>query len=272
MRRSCSGERGVDREVAVDGRDALPPHRRVGGAAAHLPFEGQRPRLGADDGEARGLGDQAGVEAVVELQRGEGSLAAVLLRGHRLEHDLGLHAPAQRRHGVQRGDHAGPSCRRRRARGATRRPARRRTGRAPAVGARGDRVEMAVEAEPPWPGPRAAWRWRPPARSAAPPRRGGRDAPAARARSCSWTSTSSPSAPASSAKRSDRRPLVAGRAGHGDERARVPGEGVAVDRLQGGALAVDHGAAEASACRVAASSPRRRGPLAWQSSGSRAAG
>ena len=52
-----------------------------------------------------------------------------------------------------------------------------------------------------------------------------------------------------------RGPLLAGRARHRDERRRVARERLAVDRLQGGALAVVHGRAQPSACRVARSPP-----------------
>ena len=98
----------MDGHVAVDRRAALQPHRGVRGAAVDGAAEGQRAGLGADDGEAGRLGDQAGVEAVVALERGERPQAAVLLGRHAQQHDLRRRRPAgaQRGERVQRRDHA----------------------------------------------------------------------------------------------------------------------------------------------------------------------
>ncbi len=98
-------ERAVDLDVAVDRGLTLEPQRRVGGAAAHLAGEGEGAGLGADHVEPGGLRDQAGVEAVVALECREGAEAAVLLRGHRLEHDLAGGPPAHGGEGVERGHH-----------------------------------------------------------------------------------------------------------------------------------------------------------------------
>jgi hypothetical protein len=54
----------------------------VGRLARDDAGEGQRAGLGADQLERGRLGDQAGGEVVVALQRRERAEAAVLLRGH----------------------------------------------------------------------------------------------------------------------------------------------------------------------------------------------
>ena len=115
-------QREVRRDVAVERGAALEPHRGVGGAAAHGGPEGQRAGLRADDVEARGLRDQAGVEGGVALERGERAEAAVLLRGDGLQDDRrrGLGRVAQRQQRVQRGGDRRPSCRPSRGRAASR--------------------------------------------------------------------------------------------------------------------------------------------------------
>ena len=86
------------------------PSRRWAACAAtpgHHALEGQRAGLRADDVEARRLGDQARVERGVALERGERAEAAVLLGGHRHEHDVGRRAAGAGHLGqrVQRRDH-----------------------------------------------------------------------------------------------------------------------------------------------------------------------
>jgi hypothetical protein len=101
------GQRAVHGQVAVDRRDALQAVGGVRAAPVHDAGEGQRAGLRADDVQPGGLGDQARVEGVVALERGERPEAAVLLRADRGEHDLAVRrAPAQRGQRVQRGDHA----------------------------------------------------------------------------------------------------------------------------------------------------------------------
>ena len=85
-------EREVEPDVAVERRAAGEPQRGVGGAAAHGGAEGQRAGLRAHDLEVRRLGDQAGVEGGVALERGERAEPAVLLGGDREQHDLGVDA------------------------------------------------------------------------------------------------------------------------------------------------------------------------------------
>jgi hypothetical protein len=99
------GERGVDRQVAVDRRDALETVGRVGGDAAHGALERERAGLGADDVEPRGLGDQAGGERAVALERGERAQAPVLLRADREQDDLAVRRVGpQGGQGVEGGD------------------------------------------------------------------------------------------------------------------------------------------------------------------------
>ena len=63
----------------------------------HRALERQRAGLGAHDGEPGRLGDQAGVEAVVALERRERPEAAVLLRRHALSSTTsGVGVPAAR--------------------------------------------------------------------------------------------------------------------------------------------------------------------------------
>ena len=81
-------ERCVHLDVAVDRGATLEPERRVRRAAVDGAAERQRAGLRADDREAGRLRDQAGVEAVVALERCERAEPAVLLRGDALEHDL----------------------------------------------------------------------------------------------------------------------------------------------------------------------------------------
>jgi hypothetical protein len=102
------GERGVDRDVAVDRREPLEPHRRVRRAPEDGALERERAGLRADDGEAGRLRDQAGVEAVVALERRERAEAAVLLGRHALEHHLRSRRPRRPQRGerVHRRDHA----------------------------------------------------------------------------------------------------------------------------------------------------------------------
>ena len=64
-------QREVRRQVAVERGAALEPRRRVGSSAAHGGPEGERAGLRADDVERGRLGDQAGVEGGVALERGE---------------------------------------------------------------------------------------------------------------------------------------------------------------------------------------------------------
>ena len=144
------GERRVDLDVAIDRRDALEPDRGVGGDAGDEAGERQRPGLGTGDVEGRRLGDQAGGEVAVGLERGEGAEAAVLLGGHRLEHDVARRTArgGHRRHGVQRGGDRGLHVGRAASvQPPVLQPARPGTE-TPLLGALPDHVEVTVEAQP----------------------------------------------------------------------------------------------------------------------------
>ena len=82
------GQRGMHGQVRVDRRAAVQALRRVRGHAGDHALDGERPALGAHRLEPRRLGDQARRVLAVALELGEAALAAVLLGGDAMQHDL----------------------------------------------------------------------------------------------------------------------------------------------------------------------------------------
>ena len=267
-------EGGVDGHVPVDGAAPLQPHRGVGGAAADRALERQAPGLGADDGEAGRLGDEAGVVAVVVLERRERPEPAVLLARHAEQHDLGRRrrGGAQRGERVQAGDHprlhvdraapvdaaAGDRARpgpvgprlgpRRRPRRRGRR-ARSGPGSAPRSVTASVSSSLRGASSPGWPGC---------ARRAA--------------RSCSVSSASSPSSSRAAAEPGERRALLPGDARDLDELGEVGRERAGIDphavhvasstRRQLPWATCSRSASPKPAARKASSSARQAGDVA----------
>jgi hypothetical protein len=98
-------QRGVDRDVAVDRRNALQAQRGVCRAAADDPGERQGAAAGADDLQLGRLGDKAGREVVVALECCEGTQPAVLLGRDGLEDDVAGEARSRRSQRRERVQH-----------------------------------------------------------------------------------------------------------------------------------------------------------------------
>ncbi len=267
-------ERAMDRQVAIDRRDALRPEGRVGRDAVDLASERDRAGLRADDVEPGRLRDQARVPPVVLPQRGERPDPAVLLGGDRQEGRVDR--PASDRSAAAPRARAGRrptrlSCPRPRGRGAL------RPGRLPTTATRAATVQLRERPR------RRGRRWpdaggQQPASAAVLPgaRRAGREAP-----SCappppgarcprgphpgrSWSSAaSSPSATALSRRCSSAGALVTGDAGDPDERREIGSQLVRVQRSER-RLHPAHGVASSAArssCGASAAAWARRTAL-----------
>ena len=201
-------ERGVDRHVAVDRRDALEPLGGVGARGrARCRSKVSAPACAQTTSKPVGSGIRHAANARVALERGERR------RGRRPPPrrprrsttspcGAGRRAPRARAAPRRRR----PSCRRCRARGRSRPRSRPTTARRAPTAREpgGDDVDVAVDRQPRPGRARAGHRdgERRAARRAAPPRPGGRGARAAPRGRARCSSASRPSAPASSPRRS----------------------------------------------------------------------